>query len=154
MRYLRRSVVLALGLVIGSTSAANALNFCFNPGIPEPYPQSLAVAERFKNPTRGSCSAINGFDILSCPACEGPPLVVGTACLNSAGNTLRIAYTIQQAIVPSFGPTRPVYVTIDLPYPALLNGYAALNDTRNPGTTYGSQQGHANPCIPPVIPLS
>ena len=61
---LYRSIVLALGLVMGSGAAAFALNFCFNPGISDPSPQSLAVAERFKKPARGSCSAINGFDIL------------------------------------------------------------------------------------------
>src|SRR5690349_191824 len=60
MRRLSRSVVLALGFMLGSGSAAHALNFCFNPGTATP---SLAVAEKFRKPAPGSCSPINGIDI-------------------------------------------------------------------------------------------
>src|SRR5215468_3114348 len=86
-------IVLALGLVIGSRSAAHALNFCFNPGTATP---SLAVAEKFRKPTRGSCSPINGIDIGDSALTRR--LVTGTACLNSAGDTLLVAYTVHISV--------------------------------------------------------
>src|SRR5215475_12320416 len=120
MRRRCRSVVLALGLVIGSGSAAHALNFCFNPGTVTP---SLAVAEKFKKPALGSCSPINGIDIGDSTFTRR--LVTGTACLNSAGDTLLVAYTVQiYAFASSIGfhYTPPLSVAMTLPYPSLANG--------------------------------
>jgi hypothetical protein len=81
----------ALGFVLVTGSGANALNFCFNPGTLTN--KSLAVAERFKRPGKGSCSPIDGFDLAT--EATGLQLVTGTACLNSTGDTMRVAYTVR-----------------------------------------------------------
>jgi hypothetical protein len=151
MRRRCRSVVLAFGLVIGSGSAAHALNFCFNPGTVTP---SLAVAEKFKKPALGSCSPINGIDI-------GDPaiprrLVTGTACLNSAGDTLLVAYTVHiYTYDPGSGPidTPPLSVAMTLPYPSLANGVGFVNLDNSGVGGGGSHNAHANPCIPQRIPI-
>jgi len=147
---MRRSsglVLFALGLVLGTGSSAHALNFCFNPGTDAPY-GSLAVAEKFRKPARGSCTPINGFDLVVTP---GPRLVSGTACLNSAGDTLRVAYVVHGIAVFGVGSGGDVNVSIILPYPALTNGYGRTTDPK--GTFAATGSGHANPCIPPVIPI-
>jgi len=148
MRYLCRSVVLALGLVIGSGSVSDALNLCFNPGTDPPY-QTLAVAEKFRMPHKGSCSPIAGFDLL-----RPGTLVTGTACLNSTGDTLRVAYQIFLSVLNFPTVTQdPHLVSMSLPYPSLQGGHGFVTvNLQNTGGPFGV--AHANPCIPPspVIP--
>ena len=148
MRHLCRSGMLALGLVVGSGSVAHALNLCFNPGTPSPY-QTLAVAERFRMPHKGSCSSIAGFDLV-----RPGSLVAGTACLNSTGDTLRVAYHIYLSVLdfPNV-TTDPHLVSMSLPYPSLQGGHGFVTvSLENTGGPFGV--AHANPCIPPspVIP--
>jgi len=140
-------LVLALGLVIGSGSAAHALNFCFNPGFPDTDSahSSLAVALKYHKPHKGSCSPITGFDI----GIVDYRSVFGTACLNSAGNLLHVNY------VTSGGSILAKVVNIDLPYPSLLGGNAR-EDSADAGGTWkfaNSSNGHANACIPQMIPI-
>jgi hypothetical protein len=151
MRSSVERIALALGLVIGSGSAAHALNFCFNPGTATP---SLAVAEKFRKPARGSCSPINGIDISD--SAHPRRLVSGTACLNSAGDTLLVAYTVHiYAFDTPAGPqdTPPLSVAMTLPYPSLVNGVGFVNLDNSGVGGGGSTNAHANPCIPQVIPI-
>ena len=138
-------VVLGFALVIGSGSAAHAVNFCFNPGFTDPGHSSLAVAVKYRSPRKGSCSPITGFDAATVDT-RG---VVGTACLNSAGTFLRVYYvTTGTSILPSV-------VRIDLPYPSLLGGTASVSSDDASGTWKDafSSNGHANACIPQTIPI-
>jgi len=152
MRSPRLSIAAALA-ALGLAHAAHALNFCFNPGTDAPDPKSLAVAQHFKKPAKGACSAIHGFDIESCKGCVGgPPLVDGTACLNSAGDTLHVAYTIE-LVIDGDTVEDPVYVTMNLPYPGLQGGRGNVVRSDFPGADYGSSLANANPCIPPVIAI-
>jgi hypothetical protein len=145
MRISLGNVVLGFALVIGSGSAAQAVNFCFNPGFTDGAHNSLAVAVKYRSPRKGSCSPITGFDI----ATVDPRGVVGTACLNSAGNVLRVYYvTTGISILPEV-------VRINLPYPSLLGGAAsvAADDASGTWKDAFSSNGHANPCIPQGIPI-
>lgn len=147
MRSLSRAVPLALGLVVVTGSGAHALNFCFNPGTLTS--KSLAVAERFKRPARGSCSPINGFDLAS--EATGLQLVTGTACVNSTGDTMRVAYVVHVADqCAGCGTLQPLQVSLILPYPSLLNGHGLVS---SPVADETSTNAHANACIPPVIPI-
>src|SRR5262249_40225271 len=147
--------VLALGLVIGSGSAAHALNFCFNPGTgTSPGDEalgSLAVAEKFHKPQRGSCSPINGFDIASEALGLGPQLVTGTACLNSTGDTLRVAYVVhivENMVVDS--PAKSKEVSLVMPYPSLVGGIGSIVSVYGTENSGGAQ---ANPWNPQVVPI-
>ncbi len=152
----RSSLALVFVLVVAIVPPALALNFCFNPGTNGPF-ESLAVAERYKKPHAGSCTPINGFDLVR----DGAPMVAGTACLNSAGDTLRVAYTVEAyARVGSSGTIThaPLSVYLTLPYPPgpggnLSGGFGSARDES--GTTDSVYTGaHANPCIPssPTLP--
>ena len=150
MRRLSRVVVFALGLVMSTGAVAHALNFCFNPGTVTP---SLAVAEKFKKPARGRCSPINGIDISDS---TNRRLVTGTACLNSAGDTLLVAYTVHiYAFNTAVGvqDTPPLSVAMTLPYPSLVNGVGFVNLQNSGVGGGGSTTAHANPCIPQNIPI-
>jgi len=139
-------IALALGLVIGSGSAAHALNFCFNPGTSFPN-TSLAVAQGFKKPGRGKCSPIHGFDIGTSISRR---LVTGTACLNTAGDRLLVAYTVVSTDIV----VGPQHVTLSLPYPALQGGIGQMTDDGSGnGQSTASTGAHANPCIPQAIPI-
>jgi hypothetical protein len=146
-----RSVVVACGVFLGTTPVAHAaLNFCFNPGTT--ILSTLAVAEKFKKPARGSCSPINGFDLV-----RTPQTVTGTACLNSVGDTLRVSYTVDyfaRLAGGSLDERYPVHVHMIIPYPALAGGFGAAHNDEPPGTSETSQNAHANPCIPssPTVP--
>ena len=150
MRRFSRTVVFALGLVMSTGAVAHALNFCFNPGTVTP---SLAVAEKFKKPARGRCSPINGIDISDS---TNRRLVTGTACLNSAGDTLLVAYTVHiYAFNTAVGvqDTPPLSVAMTLPYPSLVNGVGFVNLQNSGVGGGGSTTAHANPCIPQKIPI-
>lgn len=151
-----RSSLLTLAFAVATVQPALALNFCFNPGTTGSF-ESLAVAERYKKPHAGSCTPINGFDLVR----DGAPMVAGTACLNSAGDTLRVAYTVEPyARIGSSGtvdhPPLSVYMT--LPYPPgpggnLSGGFGYARD--DAGASDSVYTGaHANPCIPssPTLP--
>jgi hypothetical protein len=149
-----RSLLLAIVVVAAIVPDALALNFCFNPGTDSPN-DSLAVAEHFKKPPPGSCSPINGFDLVRL----GAPMVTGTACLNSAADTLRVAYTVSYFIHQDPGGGivfgYPLSVYMSLPYPGgpggvLLGGAGSTRDES--GTEHGGS-AHANPCNPPSPPL-
>jgi hypothetical protein len=134
-------IVLALGVVICSGSAAHALNLCCNPGVND----SLAVAVKYHKPHIGSCSPITGFDI----GTGDSRSVLGTACLNSAGNLLHVNY------ITTGGSLLPMVVNIDLPYPSLLGGNARVDSDDASGSwrSVFSSNGHANACIPQAIPI-
>ena len=145
MRSLVGKIVLVLGLLIGSGAPAHALNFCFNPGLTDPGYASLAVAQRFHKPAKGACSSITGFDI-GRGDYRG---VSGTACLNSASDTLHVSYLIL---------TSQIYIAqhvqMDLAYPSLSSGYGYVSkdgsDTSGSSTSTGA---HANACIPQAIAI-
>ena len=145
MRRLAARIIVALVIGIASSSTAHALNFCFNPG--STVRPSLAVAERFKRPARNSCSPINGFDLSATP---GPRLVTGTACLNAAGDTLRVAYTLESfRVSPGLtSPNDPLFVQMILPYPSLVGGSGSVVEI-GVGDEYTATGAHANACIPP-----
>jgi hypothetical protein len=145
MRSSVRTIVLALGLVIGSGAPAHALNFCFNPGFTDNLHNSLAVAVKFHKPHTGSCSPITGFDI----GFGDYRSVFGTACLNSAGDLLHVNYVTSGVNLIS------MVVNIDLPYPSLLGGLASVDsgDASGSWKFASSNNGHANPCIPQAITI-
>jgi len=142
-------IALALGLVISSGSA-HALNFCFNPGTSSPD-DSLAVAEKFRKPAKGSCSPINGFDLVRSGPNAAP--VTGTACLNSHGDTLAVSYLVHPDVSVFTGivvASEPRHVSMVLPYPSLLNGLGAVSlDGSGSNGSAVSTNAHANSCIPP-----
>jgi hypothetical protein len=132
-------------VVVGAPSLARAGNFCFNPGTSTFT--TLAVAEKFKKPARGSCSPINGSDLLN-----GLQTDTGTACLNSAGDTLRVSYRVDyfaRLAGGSIDERLPMHVHMIIPYPALAGGFGAVHNDRS-GTSETTQNAHANPCIPPA----
>ena len=147
MRSWWRSMTFGLGVLVGTAPLAQAENFCFNPGTISSVFTSLGVAEKFRKPKKGSCSPINGFDIAGIIT----RFISGTACLNSAGDTLRVAYLIHPSDQSGIILTPERHVSMSLPYPSLANGTAGIGD--NGGTRESSDTAHANPCIPPVIPL-
>ena len=113
----------------------------------------MAVAEKFKKPARGRCSPINGIDISDS---TNRRLVTGTACLNSAGDTLLVAYTVHiYAFNTAVGvqDTPPLSVAMTLPYPSLVNGVGFVNLQNSGVGGGGSTTAHANPCIPQKIPI-
>lgn len=152
-----RSSLFAFAFVVATVQPALALNFCFNPGTIGSF-QSLAVAERYKKPHAGSCTPINGFDLVR----DGAPMVTGTACLNSAGDTLRVAYTVEAyARVGSSGTVDedPLWVYMTLPYPPghrgnLSGGFGYARVDGSTATDSSYTGAHANPCIPssPTLP--
>jgi hypothetical protein len=138
-------VVLGFALVIGSGSAAQAVNFCFNPGVDDGPHNSLAVALKYRKPHPGSCSPIAGFDI----GAADYRSAFGTACLNSAGDLLHVSYvTTGRSRVPSV-------VSMDLPYPSLIGGAASVysDDASGSWNYVVGGNGHANACIPQAIPI-
>jgi hypothetical protein len=146
MRYFGRLVVLAAGLVIASGSAAHALDFCFDPGTSFPNTSSV-VARSFKKPGRGRCTPVHGFDTgTSIPR----RLVTGTACLNTAGDRLLVAYTV----VSTDTLIGPQHATLSLPYPSLQSGYGQMtNDGSGTGVSVAATGAFAGPCFMQGVPI-
>src|SRR5262249_42446989 len=124
---------------------------------------SLAVAQNFKMPKSGTCSPINGFDLVAgtVPPSEAPgrpQLVSGTACLNSAGDILYVDYLVHYAALSADKDHQgfPLHVSMALPFPSLSGGSASVALDNFSGATNldPSTTAHANACIPqrPEIP--
>jgi hypothetical protein len=111
--------------VLGSTSVAHASAFCFFPGATSPEP--LVVVQNFVRPAKGACKVLAGWEIGT--VAQARP-VTGTACLNTTGNVLRASYLVGAATVkigPSHATVPAIFVTVDLPYPALSAGTAQVH---------------------------
>jgi len=134
----------ALGALVAGPARAPALDMCFDTNF-----RSIIVAKGYSAPSKGTCRPLMGFE--GHASLGGTPsLVSGTACLNSAGNTLRVAYTVYPQIDPTY---RTVLVgQIDLPYPSLENGHAVEQDPSvGPGFFWNTAS--AGPCaFPEPIP--
>ncbi|PWU25341.1 MAG: hypothetical protein C5B48_01800 [Candidatus Rokuibacteriota bacterium] len=146
-----RSSALFVAALLGTASLAHAGNFCFNPGVTVAGSRSLAVAEKFRKPGKGSCSPVNGFDIAAGELSRR--LVSGTACLNSSGDTLLVAYVIHVSLADFPFKNFPKFVSMSLPYPSLVDGTGFVSDDGSGTGGQESTNADANPCIPPVIPI-
>lgn len=95
-------------LWLSAASIVEASGICF-----QAANHNLAVVKRYSKPSPGTCKNFAGW--------EGflgfEQAVFGTACLNSAGNELRVGYTIA-----AYGEPDSVWML--LPYPSLMGGAA------------------------------
>lgn len=117
MRYLMAAIA---GLWLSTAAAAEGAGICF-----QAESHNLAVVKKYSKPSRGSCKSFAGWE----GVLGGSHPVYGTACLNSAGDTLRVGYTIADG--GSFG--KPIFVSMSLPYPSLANGQATTKTEGDPG---------------------
>ena len=119
-----RAAALALSLALGvaiatlPATAAHARDFCFNSS--SFAPAILVVAKDFKTPRRGKCRPIVGWDAGFYAFAVTRP-ASGTACLNTAGDTLHVGVTIH-ATSSDLGTDEELQVQMKLPYPALSAG--------------------------------
>jgi hypothetical protein len=135
MRKLYWSMVFGACVMLASAPAAYAgKDYCYDAagfGI---------VAKNHKLPKAGKCSkSFDGF--------FGTQMVTGTACMNSAGTTIRVGYTI--------APTG-TYVEIgqmNIPFPALAGG--TTNYCGLAGSSWFCSSGSASValCNPLSIPI-
>lgn len=117
--------ILAISLaaaVLLATTTAHARDFCFNSS--SVAPAVLVVAKDFKLPRKGKCKPIVGWDAGSYGFAVPRP-ASGTACLNTAGDTLHVGVTIHATWSES-NADEPLQVHMRLPYPALTGGRVYL----------------------------
>jgi len=120
-----RSTILALALAVSLSIAslafvapAHARDYCFNSS--SFSPAILVVAKDFKLPRKGKCRPIVGWDAGYFGFAATRP-ASGTACLNTAGDTLHVGVTIH----PTWNDLEvadELQVNMKLPYPALSEG--------------------------------
>lgn len=146
----RSRVCAAIGLaglaLLAMSDRAWAVDWCFH--FNDPF-QTSVVAKRYSKPSRGSCKPIVGFEFVDGATTRA---VSGAACLNSAGNLLRVGLTIH----PSFGPgsSPAVLGQINFPYPGgpgftLVDGVATLDyPTYSLSSTHTGARG--GPCAFPI----
>jgi hypothetical protein len=119
--------VSAAAAVALSAHGAAARDWCFNSTSPEnPAPPSnpdiLVVAQGFKMPKKGRCSAITGFDVGYANQTFPRP-ATGTACLDSAGAHLHVGIQVMATKGPvPIATDSEIHVHMYVPYPALANG--------------------------------
>jgi len=92
--------------------------------------RSFIVAKKYSRPSKGTCKPLMGFEGHALLG-GALSLVSGTVCLNSAGDTLRVAYTVYPQVDPSI---RTALVgQMNLPYPSLENGNSVEDDPSGQG---------------------
>jgi hypothetical protein len=131
---MRHVMAVVAGLWLSAAVTVDAAGICFQAGN-----NNLAVVKRYSKPSRGTCKNFAGWEAFL--GSFNP--IFGTACLNSAGDQLRVGYTIA-----GFGA--PTAVAMTLPYPSLLNGVATSK--REPNATV-STDALAGSCIQLFQPL-
>jgi hypothetical protein len=109
-----------VGAIMLAATGVSAADMCFP--VCGPFPNqngTLFVAKRYKRPAPGSCSALSGYEA-STPI---PYPGTGMACLNAAGNTLHVSYSIPVRDTPGLPDHyQQVFVKTDYPYPTLTGG--------------------------------
>jgi hypothetical protein len=103
-----------VALVLAGASVAGAAGICFDPWAPSAKP-AVVVVKKNSKPSKGSCKTFSGW-----ASWYSASPVTGSACLNSAGDTLRAGYTIHDV---AYGGV-PIFVSMVLPYPSLTSGYS------------------------------
>lgn len=138
------ALVIAVSLVLVAPSGARALDMCFNTSIVGT--QTIIVAKRYSRPSKGSCKPIHGFEGGSGNL---PRIVSGAACLNAAGDTLRVAYTVHPISV-GLASQETLWGQIDLDYPSLASGRATEQSQSQPGSIRASSGAIGGPCFVPA----
>lgn len=106
-------------------ATAQARDFCFNSSVFAPV--ILVVAQNFKVPRRGKCKPIVGFDVGYFGFAAARP-ASGTACLNTAGDTLQVGITIH-AVNDAIDDDEEIQLHMRIPYPALTGGTTYLRQS-------------------------
>ena len=137
------AVSLALAVVLATLPAtsAHARDFCFNSS--SFSPAILVVAKDFKTPRRGKCRPIVGWEAGFYGFAVTRP-ASGTACLNTAGDTLHVGVTVH-ATAGDFGFADELQVHMKLPYPALVDGSVFIR-RNDPSLTAFRGDGTAGDC--------
>lgn len=118
------ALAVAIATLLPATTA-HARDFCFNSS--SFSPAILVVAKDFKTPRRGKCRPIVGWDAGFYGFAVTRP-ASGTACLNTAGDTLHVGVTIH-ATDSDLGTDDDLQVHMKLPYPALSVGSVFIRQT-------------------------
>ncbi len=100
---------------------------------------NLAVVKKYSKPSRGTCKSFAGWEGFL----GGSQAVFGTACLNSAGNELRVGYTIA-----AYGDPDSVWML--LPYPSLTGGAAT---TKFGNSASVASDASAGSCVQLSLPM-
>lgn len=143
-RSVARAVTFALPIAIAALvvpAAAHARDYCFNSS--SVTPAVLIVAKDFKVPRRGKCRPIVGWDAGYFVFADARP-ASGTACLNTAGDTLHVGVTIH-ATFSAYGTEEQLQVHMRLPYPALSGGKVYLRQNL-PAMISERDDGSAGDC--------
>jgi hypothetical protein len=131
-----RSKSFVIAVLVGSLSwswTAYAGDFCFTVGAVE------LVVKGFSPPKPGKCKAFKGAYFSTVPAAT-----TGSACTNTAGNTLRATFSLE-------GGDGSLVGQINIPYPSLTGGTYRYELSKAPNsvqTFTGSASGDA--CAAPV----
>jgi hypothetical protein len=152
----RRSFVGCLAVFVGAIMLAatgvSAADMCFSVcPIPADPHATFFVAKRYKRPAPGTCSALSGYEASTLVPYPG----TGMACLNAAGNTLHVSYSIPVRDTLGFpGHFQQVMVKVDYPYPGLTGGSGqtlTLDSDGSTGTCTSSGDA-ASLCHPGALP--
>jgi hypothetical protein len=144
------SAIVVMFALVASASGAQALDMCFNTGL---FPfQTIIVAKKYSKPSKGGCKPLTGFEG-NANLGHRARLVSGTVCLNSAGDTLRVAYVVHPDRVDlTFEGT--LWGQLDLVYPSLATGVSTeQQEASSPGDWSGYDGAFGGPCgFPQPIP--
>src|SRR5215212_10976165 len=100
----RALLVLVVAGLVGSNAAAFASDFCFNVGA------GTLVVKNFKPPRPNRCTAFKGAYFNTVLGAT-----TGSACTNTAGNTLRVGFSLE-------GGNGSLVGQLNIPYPSLTGG--------------------------------
>lgn len=129
----RSLLVVVLAGLVGSSSAVFAGDFCFSVGV------ATLVVKSFKPPRPNRCVAFKGAYFNTVPGAT-----TGSACTNTAGNTLRVGFSLE-------GGNGSLVGNLNIPYPALTGGTYRYELSKAPDdvqTFTGTASGA--PCPAPV----
>ncbi|MEW6272965.1 MAG: hypothetical protein AB1689_27120 [Thermodesulfobacteriota bacterium] len=139
MRRIVMGAAAAAALAVAAAPSAQAAGICFDPRVPVGA-TGVVIVKRYSKPGRGSCKPFVGW-----ASYYGAVPVSGAACLNSAGDELRVSYAIPA--LPA-----PLTITLELPYPSLAGGHGTAHEVGTPGWSY-SEDAVAGPCGDLYFPM-